>query len=79
MRRSPVLVVAGCAALIVVGLVLATASASLGAVVTVAGILLLAGYLIYVFRLAWSGDQKRAWAPGSLRREAHDEQPPKLK
>jgi hypothetical protein len=71
--------VAGCAALIVAGLALATVNSSLGTVVLVAGIVLLMAYLIVVFRIAWGGDQKRAWGPGSLRREHRDEQAAKRK
>jgi chromate transport protein ChrA len=73
----PAVIIAGCVAMILLGLVLVTVSPSLdalGSTVAVAGIVLLAAYLIVVFRRAWSGDQKRAWAPGSLRREAREEQ-----
>jgi hypothetical protein len=42
MRGSPILIVDRFAALIVIGLALATVTQSLGAVVTVAGIVLLA-------------------------------------
>lgn len=79
MSRSPVLAVAGCAALIVIGLALATVAPSLGTVVTVAGIVLLMVFLIAVYREAWRGDQGRAWGPGSLRREYRDEQAAKRK
>ena len=82
MYRSPVLAVAGCAALIFIGLGLVTVTPSLGTlgtVVTGVGIVLLMAYLIVVFRIAWSGDQKRAWGPGSLRREYRDEQAAKRK
>jgi hypothetical protein len=66
MYRSPVLAVAGCAALIFIGLGLVTVTPSLGTlgtVVTGVGIVLLMAYLIVVFRITWSGDQKRAWGP----------------
>jgi hypothetical protein len=79
MVRTPVLAVAGGAALIILGLVLATVSSPLGTVITVVGIVLLAAFLIFAFRTAWSGDQKRAWNPGSLRREYRDEQAAKRK
>jgi hypothetical protein len=72
--NRPVLVIAGCAALTIIGLVLATVGSPPGTVLTIAGIALWLLYLIGVFRLAWSGDQKRAWGPGSLRREYRDEQ-----
>jgi hypothetical protein len=66
--------VATCAALIVVGLALASVAPELGTVVAVAGIVLLGAYLVMVFRVAWGGDQKRAWGPGSLYREHREEQ-----
>ena len=72
--NRPVLAIAGCAVVTIIGLVLATVGSPLGTVLTVAGIALWLIYLIGVFRLAWSGDQKRAWGPGSLRREYRDEQ-----
>ena len=79
MYGRPVLVVAGCAALIVIGLALATVTPVLGTVVTVAGIVLLMAFLLVVFLYAWRGDQKRAWGPGSLHREYRDEQAAKRK
>lgn len=80
--RVPVLAIAGCTVLIVLGLALATITPSLGTfgtVVTVVGIVLLAAFLIVAFLFAWHGDQKRAWGPGSLRREYRDEQAAKRK
>ena len=80
--RLPVLTIAGCVTLIVLGLALATISPSLGAlgtVVTIVGIVLLMAFLIVAFLYAWHGDQKRAWGPGSLRREYRDEQAAKRK
>jgi hypothetical protein len=74
MTRTPVLAVAGCAALIILGLVLATVGSPLGTVFTVVGIVMLGAFLIFAFRIAWGGDQKRAWNPGSLRREYREEQ-----
>jgi len=79
MRRSPVLVVAGCALLIVIGLAAATVAPSLGTVIAVAGIVLLAVYLIVVYLIAWRGDQWRAWVPGSLYREDREERASKRK
>jgi len=79
MRRSPFVIVAAFAALIIIGLALATVAPELGTVVAVAGIVLLAVYLLTVFRVAWNGDQKRAWNPGSLYREHRDEQAAKRK
>ena len=75
----PVFAIAGCAALTLIGLVLAVVGSPLGAVITVAGIALWLVYLIRVFLLAWSGDQKRAWGPGSLRRDYREEQAAKRK
>ena len=77
--NRPVFVIAGCAALTIIGLVLATVGSPLGTVLTVAGIALWLVLLIRVFRQAWSGDQKRAWGPGSLRREYREEQAAKRK
>lgn len=79
MARAPVLAVAGCAALIVIGLALVTVTPVLGTVVAVAGIVLLLLFLAVVFLNAWRGDQKRAWGPGSLYREYRDEQAAKRK
>ena len=79
MARSPFLAVAGCAALIVIGLALATVMPVLGTVVTVVGIVLLMAFLAVVFLNARRGDQKRAWGPGSLYREYRDEQAAKRK
>ena len=75
----PVLVTAGCAALIVGGLALSTVAPLLGTVVAVAGMVLSVGLLAAVFLYAWHGDQKRAWGPGSLYREYRDEQTAKRK
>lgn len=78
----PVFVMAACVAMVVIGLALVTVTPSLealGTVVTVVGIVLLMAYLIVVFRRAWSGDQKRAWGPGSLHREWRDEEAAKRK
>ena len=72
--NRPVLAIAGCAALTIIGLLLAVVGSPLGTVLTVAGIALWLVFLVRVFRLAWSGDQKRAWGPGSLRREYREEQ-----
>jgi hypothetical protein len=74
MSRMPIVAVAGCAALIIGGLALATAMPVAGTVIAIVGIVLLAGYLAAVFLLAWHGDQKRAWDPGSLRREHREEE-----
>lgn len=79
MARAPVLAVAGCAALIVIGLALVGVTPVLGTVVAVAGIVLLLLFLAVVFLNAWRGDQKRAWGPGSLYREYRDEQAAKRK
>lgn len=79
MARAPVLAVAGCAALIVIGLALVSVTPVLGTVVAVAGIVLLLLFLAVVFLNAWRGDQKRAWGPGSLYREYRDEQAAKRK
>jgi hypothetical protein len=79
MRTSPFVIVTTFAALIVVGLALATLAPKLGTMVAVAGIVLLAAYLLTVFRVAWNGDQKRAWDPGSLYREHGNEQAAKRK
>lgn len=77
--NRPVLAIAGCAALTIIGLLLAVVGSPLGTVLTVAGIALWLVFLVRVFRLAWSGDQKRAWGPGSLRREYREEQAAKRK
>jgi hypothetical protein len=65
----PVLVITGLVVVIVIGLALAPISSPLGTAVTVIGTVLLAGFLIVAYVAAWRGDQKRAWSPGSLRRE----------
>ena len=77
--NRPVLAIAGCAALTIIGLLLAVVGSPLGTVLTVAGLALWLVFLVRVFRLAWSGDQKRAWGPGSLRREYREEQAAKRK
>lgn len=73
MVRTPVLAIAGGAVVVIFGLVLSSTGSAIGTVITVVGIVLLMAFLLMVFRAAWSGDQKRAWDPGSLRREDRDE------
>jgi 4-hydroxybenzoate polyprenyltransferase len=72
--NKPVAAVIGFTAVTVVGLVLATLGAPLGGVVAVAGLVLVMATLIVIYRIAWRRDQKRAWDPGSLRREYRAEQ-----
>lgn len=68
-----VLAIAGLGAVIVIGLALATVVPSIGTAIAVVGIVTLALLLVAVFLIAWRGDQKRAWGPGSLRREYLEE------
>jgi predicted membrane channel-forming protein YqfA (hemolysin III family) len=78
----PVFAIAGCVAVVVVGLLLVTVApslAGLGAVITVAGLALLVAYLAGVLFYAWRGDQKRALDPGSLVREWREEEAAKRK
>lgn len=69
----------GGGALIVLGLLLVGVSSWLGTVVALAGIVLVCLVLLRAYRIAWSGDQWRAWDPGSLRREDRDSQAAKRK
>ena len=75
MARTPVVWIAGSAAAIILGFVLAVPFPSLGAIVAVAGILSLMGFLLYVFRVATTQNDQWVWqTPGKPRREHRAEQ-----
>ena len=70
MTRTSVVWLVGSAAATIFGLVLAGPLPSLGAVVAVAGIVSLTGFLLYVFRVATTHDDQWVWqTPGKPRRE----------
>jgi hypothetical protein len=72
--NKPLIAIAGCAALTITGLVLATVGSPLGTVLTVAGISLWPIFPIGVFCLVWVRIQERASGPGSQWRAYREEQ-----
>lgn len=75
MGRKPVAWFVGSVAAIILGFVLTSAAPSVGTVVVVAGILGLAGFLLYVFRVATTQDDQWVWqTPGKPRREHRAEE-----
>jgi hypothetical protein len=70
MTRTAVAWIAGSAATIILGFVLAVPFPSAGTIVVVAGIVSLTGFLLYVFRFATTHDDQWVWqTPGKPRRE----------
>jgi O-antigen/teichoic acid export membrane protein len=75
MTRTSVVWFVGSAALTVLGLGLAAPFPSVGAIVAVAGIVGLMGFLLYVFRFATTHGDQWVWqTPGKPRREYLAEQ-----
>lgn len=75
MTRTAVVWLVGSAVVTILGLVLAGPFPSVGAVVAVAGVLSLSGFLLYVFRVATTHDDQWVWqTPGKPRREYRAEQ-----
>jgi hypothetical protein len=69
--RTPFLVIVACSAMIIGGLALSAVSPAIGAGIAVAGMVLLAGFFIYVNIRAWRNGQGDYLTPGDGYRETH--------
>lgn len=72
--RSPLLVIAACAAVIILGLALAGVSSTAGSVIALIGIAALGAFLVFAQVKAARNDPGLYYTPGKARREWKAEQ-----